>query len=66
MIDLKAAPNSLEFFQTANGSVLSYDTVPSEFLTKIINLEDGSERFGKEENEEEEWSPTKKGRRDQG
>ena len=66
VIDLKAAPNSLEFYQTATGSVLSYDTVPSEFLTKIINLEDGSERFGKEENEEEESSPTKKGRRDLG
>ena len=32
---------------TANGSVLCYDTVPAEFLTKIINIEDGAERFEK-------------------
>ena len=38
VIDLEAAQNSLEFFQTANGSVFCYDTVPLEFLTKIINL----------------------------
>ena len=36
--DLEAAQDSLEFFQTANGSVFCYDTVPLEFLTKIINF----------------------------
>ena len=36
VIDLEAAHNSLELHQTANGS-----TVPSEFLTQIINLQDG-------------------------
>ena len=54
VMDLEAAQNSLEFYQTANGSVLCCDTVPSEFLTKIINLKDGSERFGKGEYEEEQ------------
>ena len=43
--------------RTANGSVLCYDTVPSEFFTKIINLKDWSERPEKEENKEEEPSP---------
>ena len=37
-IDLEPAQNSLEFFQTANGSVLCNGTVPSEFLTETINL----------------------------
>ena len=54
VMDLEAAQNSLGFYQTANGTVLCYDTVPSEFLTKIINLKDGSERFGKEEYKEEQ------------
>ena len=44
-IDLEAAQNSPGHFQTANGSVLCHDTVPSEFFTKIINIKDGSERF---------------------
>ena len=48
VIDLEAAQNSLEFNQTANESVLCYDTVPSEFLTKIINLKEGSQRLGKD------------------
>ena len=66
VMDLEAAHNSLEFYQTANGSVLCCDTVPSEFLTKIINLKDGSERFGKAEYEEEEPSPKRKSRYDLG
>ena len=66
VIDLDATQNSLEIYQTANGSVLCYDTVPSDFLKKIINLKDGSERFGKEECKEEESSPTKKSRCDHG
>ena len=48
-VDLEAAQNSVEFYQTANGSVLCYDTVPSEFLKMIITLRDGSERFVQEE-----------------
>ena len=48
VIDLEAAQNSLEFTQTANGSVVCFDTVPSEFHTKIINLKDEPERFGKD------------------
>ena len=44
VVDLEAAQNSLEFCQSANGSVVCYDTVPSEFLTKIINIKDGTER----------------------
>ena len=64
--DLEAAQNSLEFYQTANESVLCHDTVPSESLTKIIKIKDGSERFGKEESKEEESSPTKKSRYDHG
>ena len=35
--DLEAAQNSVEFYQRANGSVLCHDTVPSEFLKKIIH-----------------------------
>ena len=65
MIDLEAAQNSLQFFQTANGSVLCYDTVPADFLTKIINVQDGSGWFVKEEFLEEDSSPTKGNRRDQ-
>ena len=67
VIDLDAAQNSLEFFyQKANGSVSCHDAVPSELLTKIINLKDGSEKFGKEKYKEEDSSPTKKGRCDYG
>ena len=40
VIRLEAAQNSLEFYHTANGSVLRYATVPAEFLTKIINIKD--------------------------
>ena len=43
-----------------------HDTVSSEFLTKIINLKDGSERFGEEEYKEEQQSPKKKSRCDHG
>ena len=46
--------------------VLWFDTVPSEFVTKIINLNDGSERFGKEEYREEQPSHQKKSRYDHG
>ena len=63
---VEAAQNSLEFCQTANGSVLCYDAVPSEFLAKITNFKDVSERLEKEEFKEEESSPTKRSRRDQG
>ena len=66
VMDLEAAQNSLGFNQTANGTVLCYDTVPSEFLTKIINLKDGSERFGKDEYLEEQVSPKKRSRHDHG
>ena len=62
VIDLGSAKNSQEIYQTANGSVLCYGTVPSEFLTEII---EGSERFGKEQYKEEESSPTKKSRCEQ-
>ena len=41
-------------------------TLPSEFLTKIINLKDRSEDFRKEEYREEEPSLKKKGRYDFG
>ena len=41
VIDLDAAQNSLEFRQTANGSVSCNNTVPAEFLTKIINIKNG-------------------------
>ena len=64
--DLEAAQNSLEVSQTASGSVLCHDTIPSEFLTKIIKTQSGSQRFGKEEQKEEESTPTKRSRRDQG
>ena len=60
VIDLEAVQKSLKLCQTANGSVFYHDTVPSEFLTKIIDLKYGSERFGKEEyNKEEQPSPKK-------
>ena len=60
VLDLDATKNSLELHQTANGSVLCYDALPSEFLEKVISLRDGSERFGKEEYKGEESSPRKK------
>ena len=60
VIDLEAAQNSLEFKPTANGSVLCYDTVPYEFLTKT------DQKVSEKKNTEEESSPTKKSRRDQG
>ena len=66
VIDLEAADRSLEFYQTANGNVLCYDTIPSEFFTKIINPNDGSERFAKAEYKEEQPSPKKKSRYDHG
>ena len=62
MVDLAATQNSLEFCQTANCSALCFDTVPSEFHTKTINLKDGSERFAKAECKEEQPSPKKKRR----
>ena len=64
VIDVEALQQSLEFYQTANGSVLCYDTVPSEFLTKIINIKDAAERFVKAQSKERDASPTKKSRRD--
>ena len=48
MIDLETALNSLDFFQIANGSVSCYDTVPAEFLIKIIDIKDGSAKFVEE------------------
>ena len=69
VIDQEAAQNSLEVHQAASGSVLCYDTVPAEFLTKTINMKDRSEwlvRGEFEEEEEEESSPTKRIRRDRG
>ena len=41
------------------------DTVAAEFFFKIIGIKDGSERFVKEELEEEGSSPAKRSRRDQ-
>ena len=64
VIHLEAAQSSLEFFLTANGSVWCYDTVLAEFPTKIINIQDGSDWFEKEESKERESSPTKRSRRD--
>ena len=66
VIDVEAAQNSLEVHQAANGSTLCYGTVLAEFLTKIINMKDGSKRFVRGEFEEEESSPTKRIRRDRG
>ena len=37
--------------------------VPAEFLTKIINIKDGSERFERAQSKEGEASPTKKSSR---
>ena len=50
------------FENTHNGSVSCYDTVSAEFLTKIINVKDESERF--EKAQPRETSPTKNSRRD--
>ena len=64
--DLETAQTSLEFLpHDERQCLVCYDTVPSKFLTQIINLKDGSEKFGKEDKEEES-SPTKRSRRDQG
>ena len=48
VIALEAAQNSLDIYQTANGCGVCYNTVPSEVFKKIINLQDGKERFMKE------------------
>ena len=66
VFDFDAAQNSLEFYQTANGSVLCHDTIPSEFFINIINPKDGSERFGKSKYKDEPPSPKKKSRYDYG
>ena len=66
VIALEEAQNSLDFYQTANGSVLCYITIPPEFLLKIINLKNKSVRFLKDfVKSEEEWSPSKRVKRDQ-
>ena len=65
VFDLEAAQNSLEFLSD-NGSVLCHDTVPSEFLTKVINPKDGSQRSGKAECKEELPSRKKKSQYDHG
>ena len=57
-IDLESAHNSLGFYPTANDSVLRSDTVLAESLTKIMNIEDGSESFVKAQTKEREASPT--------
>ena len=44
VIDLESAQNALDFHQTANDSVLCYDTVPAEFTTKIININNNTEK----------------------
>ena len=64
VIDLEAAQNSRDFYQTANGSILCYDAVPVEFLTKNINIKDGAERFVKAQSKERKSPPTMKSRRD--
>ena len=43
-IDLRAAQETLDFYQTANWRVLCYDTVPAEFLIMVVNSKDGSLR----------------------
>ena len=58
-VDLIVAQNSGEFHLTANVSVLRYDTVPTEFLTKIVNFKDGAERFVKAQSEGREAAQTK-------
>ena len=55
----------MEFCQTANGSVLCHEAVPSEFLTKTSTSKT-DQKVGKEEFQEEESSPTKESRHDQG
>ena len=60
VIDLESAQNAIDFYQTAIGSVLCYDTVPAEFLTKIININSNTERFVRAQTKEREASPTKK------
>ena len=45
VIDLVEAQNSLEFYQTAKGSVLCYNTIPPEFPAKIISPRNKSVRF---------------------
>ena len=62
MISLDMAQNSFEFCQTADGSVLCFDTGPAELLTKIIIIKDGTERFVRAETKEKEAPPTKKSR----
>ena len=64
VIDLEAAQNSLDLYQTASGSILRYDAVPAEFLTKIMNLKDGTERIQKAQTKERYASPSKRSRRD--
>ena len=44
VIELESAQKSLEFHQTGNVNVLCYDTVVAEFLTKITNIKNGTER----------------------
>ena len=45
LIDLESAQKSFEFYPTAIGGVLRYDTIPAEFFTEIINIKDRTERF---------------------
>ena len=45
VIDVKARPESLSFYQTANGCVLSSGAFPAKFPKMIVNLKDGSLRF---------------------
>ena len=47
VIDVEAAQNSLEVYQTANRSALCYDTVLAVFLTKIIHIKDGAANIEK-------------------
>ena len=50
--------------QRANRSVFCYDTVPAEFLTRIINFKNGTEKFVRAQTKERESLPTKKNSRD--
>ena len=62
VIDLDSAQKTIEFYKTVTGSVSCYDTLPAEFLTKIINIKDGTERFVKAQIKLREALSTKKSR----
>ena len=52
LVDSESAIDSPDFYQTANGSVLCYDTSSIEFLVRIVHAKNELDRFVRHQKED--------------